>query len=556
MMSGTDGSDGRCKMNRFMDKTRMRHNGRGGLDMGNGLLSVACAGLLLCMGCSEDSLVPDKDGLTGKQVVVDYTVEEAVTRGVSHEALPANERIKSLVYLLYDDAGNLVKQREIPGISSMKVGDWPMKRSTMSWDQREALKDTLEQGQTYTVVFIANTDPSLFGEEEVLHLTETVDGEQVAASLDDVYLSLPTTKAFGDNNMFYLFKKEITPNGYDRENYCNCPVQLQRIVCRTDFFSDDYQAWNTDFTKGKIREFTDSKVYDVLLATDNKMPLGVQSWLDDFISKFSSFATSKAYSANTDFTSWFNSFKSAVNGLDYSTYIKNMGDADKQNVQELLYNSCLQNETLKGLWLPWKGLQAKVAYSSRADRFYVNGKTANVGDVAVTDSLSPFLDVTQLTETGTDGSTSTQNTFTLIGFGENAGATAGSELNKMTEIRLYESVSATSPVSVISIPTDKQSFAGQGGNSRVQLVYCPIKSLEYNQSVTTGKTYSLEVDIKSAVESAMDIYSTCSDKLDEFFSDDAGSKYGTGLEKFILQITLPDLSNNSALTVTPEWSEK
>ncbi len=524
--------------------------------MGNGLLSVACAGLLLCMGCSEDSLVPDKDGLTGKQVVVDYTVEEAVTRGVSHEALPANERIKSLVYLLYDDAGNLVKQREIPGISSMKVGDWPMKRSTMSWDQREALKDTLEQGQTYTVVFIANTDPSLFGEEEVLHLTETVDGEQVAASLDDVYLSLPTTKAFGDNNMFYLFKKEITPNGYDRENYCNCPVQLQRIVCRTDFFSDDYQAWNTDFTKGKIREFTDSKVYDVLLATDNKMPLGVQSWLDDFISKFSSFATSKAYSANTDFTSWFNSFKSAVNGLDYSTYIKNMGDADKQNVQELLYNSCLQNETLKGLWLPWKGLQAKVAYSSRADRFYVNGKTANVGDVAVTDSLSPFLDVTQLTETGTDGSTSTQNTFTLIGFGENAGATAGSELNKMTEIRLYESVSATSPVSVISIPTDKQSFAGQGGNSRVQLVYCPIKSLEYNQSVTTGKTYSLEVDIKSAVESAMDIYSTCSDKLDEFFSDDAGSKYGTGLEKFILQITLPDLSNNSALTVTPEWSEK
>ena len=556
MMSGTDGSDGRCKMNRFMDKTRMRHNGRGGLDMGNGLLSVACAGLLLCMGCSEDSLVPDKDGLTGKQVVVDYTVEEAVTRGVSHEALPANERIKSLVYLLYDDAGNLVKQREIPGISSMKVGDWPMKRSTMSWDQREALKDTLEQGQTYTVVFIANTDPSLFGEEEVLHLTETVDGEQVAASLDDVYLSLPTTKAFGDNNMFYLFKKEITPNGYDRENYCNCPVQLQRIVCRTDFFSDDYQAWDTEFTKGKIRDFTDSKVYDVLLATDNKMPLGVQSWLDDFISKFSSFATSKAYSANTDFTSWFNSFKSAVNGLDYSTYIKNMGDADKQNVQELLYNSCLQNETLKGLWLPWKGLQAKVAYSSRADRFYVNGKTANVGDVAVTDSLSPFLDVTQLTETGTDGSTSTQNTFTLIGFGENAGATAGSELNKMTEIRLYESVSATSPVSVISIPTDKQSFAGQGGNSRVQLVYCPIKSLEYNQSVTTGKTYSLEVDIKSAVESAMDIYSTCSDKLDEFFSDDAGSKYGTGLEKFILQITLPDLSNNSALTVTPEWSEK
>ena len=539
----------------------MRHNGRGGLDMGNGLLSVACAGLLLCMGCSEDSLVPDKDGLTGKQVVVDYTVEEAVTRGVSHEALSANERIKSLVYLLYDDAGNLVKQRDIPGISGMKEGDWPMKRSTMSWDQREALKDTLEQGQTYTVVFIANTDPTLFDGEEVLHLTETVDGEQVAASLDDVYLSLPTTKAFGDNNMFYLFKKEITPNGYDRENYCNCPVQLQRIVCRTDFFSDDYQAWDTDFTKSKIRGFTDSNVYGVLIPVEtSENPLKVNDWLKAFTTDFHKFTvenTLKPTEGAVD-AAWLEEFAVKVNSLDCKESINNsITGSEATAIQELLYNSCLQNETLKGLWLPWKGLQAKVAYSSRADRFYVNGKTAKVGDSAVTESLSPFLDVTQLTETGTDGSTSTQNTFTLIGFGENADATAGSGLNKMTEVRLYESASATSPVSVISLPTDKQSFVDQSGNKRVQLVYCPIKTLEYNSDFSTGLTYSLPpVNLKGLLPASLFASDVYTKRLQNFFDSEDGKKYGESIEKFILQITLPDLSNNSALTVTPEWSEK
>ncbi len=537
---------------------RIRHKGRGGLDAGGGLLSVACAGLLLCMGCSEDSIVADREPLTGKQVVVDYTVGEALTRSVSHEALPAYKRISSLVYLLYDNAGNLMKRREIPDIDKMGEGDWPMKRATMTWDQREALKDTLEQGQNYTAVFIANTDPTLFGGEEVLHLTETVDGEEVSAALDDVYLSLPTNTAFGDNNMFYLCVAQIDPTGYDRDNHCNCPVTLQRIVCRTDFFSDDFPAWDTDETRSAILEFTDSKVYGALVATDNKMPLGIESWLDGFISAFSLYAASQAYYADTDFITWFSKFKSAVNGLDYSTYIKRMSESDEQKVQELLYNSCLNNETLKSIWLPWKGLQAKVAYTSRADRFYVSGKTAKVGDTAAAESLSPFLDVAQLEESGTDGSTVTRNTFTVIGFGENGETTSESVQNKMKAVNLYESTSATSALSVIPMTDDVKSFAEQGGNKRVQLVYCPVKELEYNTSFTTGQTYSLVVDIKSSVQTAMgDNYGSYSDKLDAFFAtEDCKNKYGEGLDKFVLQVNLPDLSDGSALTVTSEWSVK
>ncbi len=523
-------------------------------------LWMAFAGLLLCTGCSEETLPADKITPVRGQVIVDYTVGEGQTRSVSHEALPAYERIKSLTYLLYDNEGIFVKKREIPGISDMAEGDWPMKRSTMTWAQREALKDTLEQGRTYTAVFIANADKSLFDGEEVLHLTTTTDGEETAVALDEVYLSLPTTTAFNDQNMFYLCVKQITSDGYDRDTHCDCPVTLQRIVSRTDFFSDDYPAWDTDDTKGKIRAFTDEKVYGVLTTVEesNKMPLGTSSWLSSFISDFSSFATSKAYWAVEGFTTWYNSFKSAVNGLDYSTYITGMPDADKTAIQELLYDGCRQNETLKGLWQPWKGLQAKVVYGSRADRFYVSGKTAKVGDATATEASSPFLDMIQKETTTSDGTTVTQNTFTLIGFGENADATSGSELNKMTAVQLYESTAATSPVTEIPMTTGVQSFATQGGNKRVQLVYCPIKTLTYNSTYTTGKTYDLVINIKSSIVSAMgeSNYNAHSDKLSEFLADEKGQKYGESLEQFVLQITLPDLSNGSALTVTPEWSVK
>ncbi len=529
--------------------------GRMGIMRGFALGTVFAA-LLLCTGCSEETASADKTTPVRGQVVVDYTVGENPTRSVSHEALVAYERIKSLVYLLYNDGGELVKKREIPDISSMAEGDWPMKRSTMTWKQREALKDTLEQGRNYTAVFIANADPTLFGGEEVLHTTKTQDGEETAVTLDEVYLSLPTTTAFNDHNMFYLCVKEIASDGYDRDHHYNCPITLQRIVSRTDFFSDDYPAWDTDFTKEKIRTFTNEKVYDVLLPGNitEKMPLEIKTWLKSFTDDFALYATTKGYMLITSFPSWIADFTKVLNDMDYSGYINSISNTDKESIQALLYNDCRENETLKGLWQPWKGLQAKVVYSSCADRFYVSGKTAKVGGDTATETLSPFLDVVQ----ATDGSTTTQNTFTLIGFGENAETTTGSELNKMTAVQLYETATATTPVTTISMTGNVQSFAAQGGNERVQLVYCPIKTLTYNSTYTTGKTYKLEpVSILNGIKDGMGSYSLHSYSLDGFFeTEDCKNKYGESLEKFILQISLPDLSQSAALTVTSKWSVK
>ncbi len=542
-------------------KTRMNYTDKISHVACSRLWIVACVGLLLSAGCGEDSDMPGKDSQTGKPMIVDFTVGETPTRSVSHEALPAHERIKSLVYLLYDDVGELVKEREIPGISGMKEGDWPMKRSTMTWAQREALKDTLEQGQNYTAVFVANADPTLFGGEEVLHLTETVDGEEISVALEEVYLSLPTTTAFGDNNMFYLCVKQISSDEYDRDTHCDCPITLQRIVSRTDFFSDDYPAWDTDFTRDKIRAFSDKKVYNVLMPgdTDDKMPLSIKTWLKSFTDDFAAFAATKGYYGVPTFSSWITDFTIALNDMDYSGYVNSISDSDKEAIKVLLYNECLENEKLKGLWQPWTGLQAKVVYGSRADRFYVSGKTAKVGDATAAEESSPFLDMTQKETTATDGTAVTQNTFTLIGFGENAETAGGSELNKMTELRLYESVSDASPVTVIPMTSNVQSFAEQGGNERVQLLYCPIKSIEYNSGFTTeGRTYGLEpVNIKTGIEAGMGSYDMHSYAIDNFFdTDDCKDKYGESLEKFILQITLPKLSQSEALAVTSQWSVK
>ncbi len=525
-------------------------------------LWMALAGLLLCTGCSED-IQPNQITPARGEVIVDYTVGERQTRSVSHEALPAYQRIKSLTYLLYDNEGIFVKKREIPGISDMADGDWPMARATMTWAQREALKDTLEQGRTYTAVFIANADKSLFNDEEVLHLTTTTDGEETAVALDEVYLSLPTTTAFDDHNMFYLCVKQITSDGYDRDNHCDCPITLQRIVSRTDFFSDDYPAWDTDYAKEKIRAFTDSKVYDVLLpVTTSENPLYVNDWLKAFTTDFYKFtyAYTLIPSEGVVYAGCLAEFAAEVNGLDCKGIINNSITATEETaIKDILYESCRQNETLQGLWQPWTNLQAKVVYSSRADRFYVSGKTAKVGDgtATATEASSPFLDMIQKETTATDGTTVTQNTFTLIGFGENAETASGSELNKMTAVQLYESATATTPVTTISMTDNVQSFVEQGGNERVQLVYCPIQTLTYNTDFTTGKTYNLPpVNLKALLTSSLVSSSVYMGRLQEFFDSEGGKKYGESLEKFVLQITLPDLSNESALTVTPAWSVK
>lgn len=240
-MNGMDGQ------NKPTEENNMRQN--------RILNYIGAASLLLAVcACGKEDLNTTTDTGNGGTVaalpegtfVVDYSVSDGETSRADQDRL--NTSISSLLYLLYDSEGKLVKEREIPEIG--KDTKWPLTRENMSWEQREALKDTLNVEMTYTAVFLANTDAGLFkkdasdNEEQVLFYKTVTEGpngtsETTYANLQDVYLKLPSVP-FNDGNMFYISKHTLSAKEADgtvvndRETPYNCPVTLKRLVSRMD----------------------------------------------------------------------------------------------------------------------------------------------------------------------------------------------------------------------------------------------------------------------------------------------------------------------------------
>lgn len=241
-MNGMDGQ------NKPTEENNMRQN--------RILNYIGAASLLLAVcACGKENLNTTTDTGNGGTVaalpegtfVVDYSVSDGETSRAGEEGRP-NTSISSLLYLLYDSEGQLVKEREIPGIDDNTT--WPLTRDKMTWEQREALKDTLNVEMTYTAVFLANTDAGLFkdasdNEEQVLFyktVTTGTDGTSATTTYDnlrDVYLKLPSVP-FNDGNMFYISKHTLSAKEADgtvvndRETPYNCPVTLKRLVSRMD----------------------------------------------------------------------------------------------------------------------------------------------------------------------------------------------------------------------------------------------------------------------------------------------------------------------------------
>lgn len=205
------------------------------------ILNYLGAGLLLmaASACVDEQYtnVP-VDGATDSALaegtfVVDYAVSDGEdSRAVIGDKLAANKRIRSLLYLLYDSENMLVKERVIPNINEKTT--WPLQRATMTWEQREALKDTLDANSSYTAVFIANADKALFGDTQT---DEVLAGKE---KLSTLVLKLPKTP-FADNNMYYFWSGAISYEKPDdaisedsRDNPVSENIVLRRLVSRID----------------------------------------------------------------------------------------------------------------------------------------------------------------------------------------------------------------------------------------------------------------------------------------------------------------------------------
>ncbi len=223
-MTGMDGQ------NKPTEENNMRQN--------RILNYIGAASLLLAVcACGKEDLNTTTDTGNGGTVaalpegtfVVDYSVSDGETSRAGEEGSP-NTSISSLLYLLYDSEGQLVKEREIPDIDHETT--WPLTRDKMTWEQREALKDTLNVEMTYTAVFLANVKKDLFG-------TQTEELLQNKENLTEAVLYLPQTP-FTDSNMYYLWKEELEytqPEGASddsRDNPLSKKIILRRLVSRID----------------------------------------------------------------------------------------------------------------------------------------------------------------------------------------------------------------------------------------------------------------------------------------------------------------------------------
>lgn len=223
-----------------------------------GILS-ACSEELEGVDAGTDVPVLDTDCF-----VVDYTVEgnEGLSRGEN------TSPITSLTYLLYQD-DELVKERQIPDISSETV--WPLTRENMTWEQREALKDTLQAWGNYRVVFVANAVYPASGENEDAGISY-ITGKD---SYQTLALQMPA-QPFSADNMFYLFSSEIEKeDDTDRDHPLNCPVTLKRVVSCVELQRIQITEPEQD---AYLKERT-GKLYDLLIGDQGAIATSVKEQL-------------------------------------------------------------------------------------------------------------------------------------------------------------------------------------------------------------------------------------------------------------------------------------
>lgn len=222
-----------------------------------GILS-ACSEELEGVDAGTDVPVLDTDCF-----VVDYTVEgnEGLSRGEN------TSPITSLTYLLYQD-DELVKERQIPDISSETV--WPLTRENMTWEQREALKDTLQAWGNYRVVFVANAVYPASGENEDAGISY-ITGKD---SYQTLALQMPA-QPFSADNMFYLFSSEIKKeDDTDRDHPLNCPVTLKRVVSCVELKRIQIKEQES-YLKERA-----GKLYDLLIGDQGAIATSVQEQLN------------------------------------------------------------------------------------------------------------------------------------------------------------------------------------------------------------------------------------------------------------------------------------
>lgn len=459
-MNGMDGQ------NKPTEENNMRQN--------RILNYIGAASLLLAVcACGKENLNTTTDTGNGGTVaalsegtfVVDYSVSDGETSRADQDRL--NTSISSLLYLLYDSEGKLVKEREIPGIDDNTT--WPLTRENMSWEQREALKDTLNVEMTYTAVFLANTDAELFDKAEQVFfyktVTEGADGtsETTYANLQDVYLKLPSVP-FNDKNMFYISKHTLSAKNaegttveYDRDTPYNCPVTLKRLVSRMDITK-------AEVTDEMIKEGLNEFYYQGGTAEKNKILKAVETALEKF--------AEEACPKGDLWTPNLNNLKEKLKGK--GTNEKTVYSEVLESCLNQLVQKCNVNSLYKSHVASWnENADVSFTYTNQANIYNINSLEA-MNDDAISSNLNySVLD---------DGS------IVAIVFSNSAKSVsvASDDFNKLSAFR----------VGKVDYTLDTPWKVAMGPNEMVSLSCSPVEKIS-STDIGNSMSVSVTVDMKS-----------------------------------------------------------
>lgn len=454
-----------------------------------GILS-ACSEDLEGVDAGTDVPVLDTDCF-----VVDYTVEgnEGLSRGEN------TSPITSLTYLLYQD-DELVKERQIPDISSETV--WPLTRENMTWEQREALKDTLQAWGNYQVVFVANAVYPASGENEDAGISY-ITGKD---SYQTLALQMPA-QPFSADNMFYLFSSKIEKkDDTDRDHPLNCPVTLKRVVSCVEL-----QRIQISEQDAYLKERT-GKLYDLLIGDQGAIATSVKEQL-----------TALADAIQTEAEKAPDQYPNVDEFLKSIPYLSITGDDTfrKNCIQALMEDDDLSS-ILERQIIPWENTKVSLTFD----------KTTFATGLKISDfTVSGGTD-----EAPVGYSYELGGTLSFIGLGvDPVDPNAIPSWYKLASITLATK-KETSQTVTISASSTSPLFMQGGKNQKLVYVCDPLGEIQLNNVSAGEKVSVVTYNLTSSVPE------TYQGLVNQVMTSD--SPFGTP-EAFKIPLKLPDLTDEN-----------
>lgn len=458
-----------------------------------GILS-ACSEELEGVDAGTDVPVLDTDCF-----VVDYTVEgnEGLSRGEN------TSPITSLTYLLYQD-DELVKERQIPDISSETV--WPLTRENMTWEQREALKDTLQAWGNYQVVFVANAVYPASRENEDAGISY-ITGKD---SYQTLALQMPA-QPFSADNMFYLFSSEIKKeDDTDRDHPLNCPVTLKRVVSCVELkrikIPEQYVYLKAD------------KLYNLLIEIEKQGAIATS--VQEQLNALANAIQAKAVESSESYPD-LEDFLQKIRDLSIT---KDETFKDKC-IQALVKEDNDLSSILERQIIPWENTKVSLTFNKAATGLKISGFMVSGG----TDEAP----VGYSYELGEDG------TLSFIGLGvDPVDPNAIPSWYKLVSIALTTK-EETSPTVTISASSTSPLFMQGGKNQKLVYECDPLGEIQLN-NVSAGEKVSEEIVYD--LSQILTVPETCKELVDQVMTSDPS--FGT-LDAFKIPLKLPALTDEN-----------